>query len=71
MTVQGGIFGSSSFCGEEDPEQPGWQCVMRPNHAGYDHVYGPGIRQGTLPREVDKGADKGAGQPDAGSGEIE
>lgn len=63
MSEPGGIFGTSSFCGAEDPERPGWRCVHAPNHTGYPHVYGRGIRLGTVPREapIDPGKGRGKG----------
>lgn len=47
------LFGASSFCGAEDPERPGWRCVMAPGstHEGRAHVYGKGIDLGTVARE--------------------
>ena len=57
MTDEGGsgeLFGASSFCGAEDPDRPGWRCVMAPGptHEGRAHVYGKGINLGTLAREA-------------------
>ena len=53
MSTEGqNLFGASSFCGFEDPERPGWRCVMAPGwtHEGRPHVYGKGINLGTVPR---------------------
>ena len=45
---------ASSFCGAEDPERPGWRCVMAPGptHEGRAHVYGKRINLGTVAREA-------------------
>jgi hypothetical protein len=59
MSDRGDLFGSSTFCGAEDPDQPGWLCVKSPGHEahGYGrHLYGQGIRLGEI---TDRGPDRG------------